>query len=100
VHPTTGWPGSCAELTVESQDQSLVAHGDGYHIIMLTGKRAALKRTYEQAKRAIRHKLTRQRKDAAMEALTERLRKEVVVEIDYDALNAIQVELPELPQGQ
>ena len=78
----------------------LVEEGGGYHIIMLTGKRAALKRTYEQAKRAIRHKLPRQRKDAAMEALSERLRKEVVVEIDYDALNAIQVEFPEFPQGQ
>ena len=86
--------------TVGAVYPDLVEDGDGYHIIMLTGKRAALKRTYEQAKRAIRHKLTRQRKDAAMEALTERLRKEVVVEIDYDALNAIQVELPELPQGQ
>jgi peptidyl-prolyl cis-trans isomerase C len=78
----------------------LVEEGGGYHIIMLTGKRAALKRTYEQAKRAIRHKLTRQRKDAAIEALTERLRKEVVVEIDYDALNAIQVEIPDFRQGQ
>jgi len=77
----------------------LVETGDGYHIIMLTGQRAALKRTYEQAKRAIRHKLTRERKDAAMEALTERLRKEVVVEIDYDVLDTIEVDIPEFPQA-
>jgi parvulin-like peptidyl-prolyl isomerase len=78
----------------------LVEEGDGFHIIMLTGKRAALTRTYEQAKRAIRHKLTRERKDAAMEALTKRLREEIDVEVDYDALKAIKVEQQGLPQGQ
>jgi peptidyl-prolyl cis-trans isomerase C len=78
----------------------LVEQGGGHHIVMLTGKRAALTRTYEQAKRAIRHKLTRERKDAAMTALTERLRKEVEVEIDYDALRDIEVDIPDFPQGQ
>jgi parvulin-like peptidyl-prolyl isomerase len=78
----------------------LIEEGNGFHIIMLTGKRAALKRTYEQAKRAIRHKLARERKDAAMEALTERLRKEVEVEVDYDVLKSIEVDIPEFPQGQ
>ncbi len=78
----------------------LVEDGGGYHIIMLTGKRAEVKRTYEQAKRAIRHKLTREKKDAAMEALTSRLREEINVEVDYEALNSIQVDVPEFPQGQ
>jgi peptidyl-prolyl cis-trans isomerase C len=77
----------------------LVAEGDGYHIIMLTGKRAAVKRTYEQAKRAIRHKLVRQKKDAAMEALTERLRNEIEIEVDYDALKEVKVEIPTSAQG-
>jgi peptidyl-prolyl cis-trans isomerase C len=76
----------------------LVEEGGGYHIIMVTGKRAPLKRTYEQAKRAIRHKLTRERKDAAMAALTERLRKEIEVKVDYEALKSIEVDIPELPQ--
>jgi hypothetical protein len=67
---------------------------------MLTGKRPALKRTYEQAKRAIRHRLTRERKDAAMEALTKRLREDVEVQVDYAALESIKVGDPELPQGQ
>jgi len=78
----------------------LVEEGGGYHIVMLTGKRAALNRTYEQAKRAIRHKLTRERKDAAMAALTDRLRKEIDVEIDYEALKSVEVEIPELPRNQ
>jgi peptidyl-prolyl cis-trans isomerase C len=78
----------------------LIEEGNGFHIIMLTGKRAALKRTYEQAKRAIRHKLTRERRDAAMEALTERLREEIEIEVDYDALKSIEVDIPELRQGR
>jgi hypothetical protein len=67
---------------------------------MLTGKRAALKRTYEQAKRAIRHKLVRERKEAAMKALTDRLHQEVPVEIDYDALKEVQIEVPPLPEAR
>ncbi len=68
---------------------------EGYHILMLTGKRAALKRTYEQAKRAIRHKLAREKKDAAMEALLERLRKDIEIEVDYDALADVRVNTSE-----
>ena len=75
----------------------LIPDGGGYHIVMLTGKRAELKRTYEQAKRAIRHKLSRERKEAAMNALTERLRREVKVEVDYDALAQVRVDLPDEP---
>jgi parvulin-like peptidyl-prolyl isomerase len=77
----------------------LIEEGGGYHIIMLTGKRAGLTRTYEQAKRAIRHKLTRERKDAAMEKLTERLRSEIEVEVDYEALKSIEVDVPEIPKA-
>ena len=86
--------------TVGTVYPKLIESGNGFHIIMLTGKRPALKRTYEQAKRAIRHKLTRERKDAAMEALTKRLREEVEVQVDYAALESIKVGTPELPQGQ
>lgn len=68
---------------------------EGYHILMLTGKRAALKRTYEQAQRAIRHKLAREKRDAAMEALLERLRKDIDVEVDYDALADVKIDTSE-----
>ncbi|MEM7433852.1 MAG: peptidyl-prolyl cis-trans isomerase [Myxococcota bacterium] len=76
----------------------LVKSPEGYYIVMLTGKRAALKRTYEQAKRAIRHKLVREKKDAAMASLLERLREDIPVEIDYDALAEVQVNIPDLPE--
>lgn len=75
----------------------LIQDGGGYHIVMLTGKRAELKRTYEQAKRAIRHKLSRERKEAAMEALEQRLRKEVEVEVDHDALEHVKIDLSDVP---
>lgn len=78
----------------------VVKTSEGYHVVMLTGKRAPLKRTYEQAQRAIRHKLAREKKDAAMEALLERLRKDIKVEIDYDALADVKVDIPDLPRGQ
>jgi parvulin-like peptidyl-prolyl isomerase len=75
----------------------LIEAGGGYHIVMLTGKRAELKRTYEQAKRAIRHKLARERKEAAMEALTQRLREQVDVEVDYEALAEVKVDVSDIP---
>ena len=78
----------------------LVEEGGGYHIIMLTGKRAPLTRTYEQAKRAIRHKLNRERKNAAVAALTERLREDIDVEIDYEALKAIEIATEDTAQSQ
>ncbi len=85
--------------TVGKVYPELVEDNAGFHILMLTGKRAELKRTYEQAQRAIRHKLTRERKDAAMEALTERLRSEIEVEIDYDALEDVRVDVSDAPDG-
>ena len=78
----------------------LVKAPDGYHIVMLTGKRAALKRSYEQAKRAIRHRIARERKEAAMDALLSRLREDIEVEIDYDALADVKVEIPNLPKAE
>ena len=77
----------------------LVETEDGYHVLMVTGKRAPLTRTYEQAKRAIRHKLSRRRKDVAMETLLERLRAESEVEIDYDVLSEVRVDVPGGPEG-
>lgn len=85
--------------TVGSVYGKLIKTKDGYYIVMLTGKRAPLKRTYEQAKRAIRHKLAREKKDAAMEALLTRLRSEVEVEVDYEALQDVRINQPNLPES-
>ncbi len=78
----------------------LVQTDDGYHLVMLTGKRPALTRTLEQAKRSIRHKILREKKDAAMAALLEKLRAEIKVEIDEEALKQIRINTEDLPNAQ
>jgi parvulin-like peptidyl-prolyl isomerase len=78
----------------------LVKTDDGFYILRLIGKRAALQRTYEQSKRAVRHKLFRERKEAARQALLDELRAEFVVEIDYAALADVKVDVPNLPKGR
>jgi len=35
-----------------------------------------------------------------MEALTERLRKQIGVEVDYDALKSVEVDMPEFPPAR
>ena len=79
---------------------TLVKDGDGYHIIMLTGKRAPLTRTYDQAKRAIRHRLIRERKEAAIAELTAELREDIDVKIDYEALKEVRVETEDSPRDK
>lgn len=76
----------------------LVKTDSGYHLVMLTGKRPALTRTLEQAKRSIRHKLLREKKDAAMASLLDRLRAEIKVEIDEEALKQVRVDTEGFPK--
>jgi peptidyl-prolyl cis-trans isomerase C len=73
---------------------------DGFYILRLIGKRPALQRTYEQSKRAVRHKLFRERKEAAMQTLLDELRAEIEVEIDYAALANVKVDVPDFPKGR
>ena len=51
VHPTTDWPGTCAELTVEAQAQSLVAHGEGSSSASSIGSLAGASEQRFQAER-------------------------------------------------
>ena len=75
---------------------SEVVHSDaGYHIIKLTGRRAALHRTFEEAQRSIRSRLHRERREAAIEALLEELRTEADVEENLEVLDELHIELPE-----
>ena len=77
----------------------LIKTDDGFYILQLTGRRAALQRTYEQSKRAVRHKLVRQRKEAATQALIDKLRAETEIEVDYGALADVKVDMPDFPKG-
>ncbi len=78
----------------------LVQTDDGFYILRLLGKRAELHRTYEQSKRAVRHELFRERKEAALQALLDELRAETEVEIDYAALADVKVDVPNFPKGR
>ncbi len=73
----------------------LVHTSDGYHIIKLTGRRAALNRSLEEAERPIRNRLWRQRREDAIESELTRLRSESDVQENLDALDDIHLDLPE-----
>jgi peptidyl-prolyl cis-trans isomerase C len=63
----------------------------GFHIVKLTARRAALRRTIDDVRRVIQSKLYREKREAALEALVERLMKEAGVKVDPSALDAVSV---------
>jgi peptidyl-prolyl cis-trans isomerase C len=69
----------------------LVQSERGYHIVKLTGRRAALHRSLEEAARPIRHRLWRERREQAVEELVQRLRAEADVEEDLSLLSEIRI---------
>jgi peptidyl-prolyl cis-trans isomerase C len=73
-----------------------LVHTDaGYHIVKLTGRRAAMNRTLEEAERPIRNRLWRERREDAIEQEITRLRGESDVEENLDVLDDIHLDLPE-----
>lgn len=66
-----------------------------YHIVKLTGRRAPMRRTLEEADRPIRNRLHRERREAALQELLERLRNEDDVEVSFEALDEVRLNLPE-----
>ena len=46
----------------------------GYHIVKLTGRRAALRRTLEQASRPIRNRIWREKRETAINTFLAELR--------------------------
>lgn len=75
----------------------LVHSSAGWHIVKLTGRRAPLSRTLEEATRPIRHRLFRERREAAIEELITRLHAAADVHEDLSLLENIHLELP--PEG-
>jgi peptidyl-prolyl cis-trans isomerase C len=75
--------------------ESVVESERGFHIVKLTGRRAALHRTLEEASRPIRHRLWRERREQAVEELVERLRSAADVEEDLSLLSEVHVAVPE-----
>lgn len=67
----------------------------GYHIVKLTGRRAAMSRSLEEAARPIRNRLWRERREQSIEELLTELRAESDVEENLDLLSEVQIDLPE-----
>jgi peptidyl-prolyl cis-trans isomerase C len=67
----------------------------GFHIVKLTGRRAAMHRTFEEAERPIRSRLWRERREQAIQELIDRLRAESDVEENLDLLSEVHVEIPD-----
>jgi len=68
---------------------------DGWHIVKLTGRRAAMHRSLEEASTPIRTRLHRERREAAIQALIDELRAESDVEENLEALQNVRIDLPE-----
>ncbi len=71
----------------------LVETPEGFHIVKLTGRRAALRRTLEEARRPIQNRLWRQKREQAVEEFVARLRREADVQENPAALDSVRIEL-------
>jgi peptidyl-prolyl cis-trans isomerase C len=81
--------------TIGAVHPELVRSSQGFHIVKLTGRRAPLRRTLEEASRPIRHRLWRERREQAVEDLVARLRAEADVQEDLSLLDQVHIDLPE-----
>lgn len=72
----------------------LVHTSAGWHVVKLTGRRSAIDRTLEEAARPIRHRLFRERREAAIDELITQLRSAADVEEHLELLDQIHIDVP------
>ena len=72
----------------------LVETDAGFHIVKLTGRRAALHRSLEDARRPIQNRLFRERREQRINEFLEGLRREANVEENFDLLDQVQIDIP------
>lgn len=70
---------------------SLVKSKQGWHIVKLTGKRPALNRSLEEARRIIQSKLWRERRQEKIDTLVAKLRDEANVQENLGLLEQVRV---------
>jgi parvulin-like peptidyl-prolyl isomerase len=70
----------------------VVQSEQGFHIVKLTGKRDAQKRTLEDARRMIQNKLWRQKREEAIDKFIADLRAKAHVQINSEALAKVRVQ--------
>jgi peptidyl-prolyl cis-trans isomerase C len=81
--------------TIGTVHPQLVRSSQGFHIVKITGRRAPLRRTLEEAARPIRHRLWRERREQAVEDLVTRLRSEADVHEELSLLDQVRIDVPE-----
>ncbi len=69
-----------------------IAAGKRFYVIKQTGRRAAVQRSFESAKREIQNELYKQRRDAAQKQLVEQLKARSKVEVFDDNLKKVRVD--------
>lgn len=65
----------------------------GFHVVKLTGKREAMERSLEDARRMIQNRLWREKREAAINAFVDDLRKKANVQEDMAMLSQVKVDL-------
>ena len=73
----------------------LVRVGDAYHIVKLTGRRAALNRSLEEVRRPIQNRLWREKREHAIQEFLTRLRTEGHVNENAAALASVHIDIPD-----
>lgn len=67
----------------------------GWHVVKLTGRRAAMHRSLDEASTSIRNRLFREQREAAIQELLTELRSASDVEENLEALDHVRLDLPE-----
>jgi peptidyl-prolyl cis-trans isomerase C len=75
----------------------LVESEQGFHIVKLTGRRAAFSRTFEEARRPIQNRLWRERRERAVEEFVAELRANTEIEEHPENLAEIR---PDFTEGE
>ena len=69
----------------------LVKSDAGHHIVKLTGRRAALSRSLEEARRPIQNQLWRQKREKKVEDFVAKLRKDAKVQENLNLLSEVRI---------
>lgn len=70
----------------------LVQTPEGFHVVKLTGRRAALERTLEEARRPIQNRLWRQKREQAVDDFLAQLRENASIEENVAALESVRID--------
>ena len=92
----TGIPAAVAAAAFElprlgAVGDDVIAADGKFWLVKLTGRRAPMNRTIEEASRTIRQRLWSERRDTAIESFVDGLREDANIEIDRSALEHVRI---------